>query len=134
MKTLSRKHLAIAVAVLNCLAFPLLAAANRAPTAKNDSFSVNEDTTLSIGAPGVLANDTDVDGEHPFPTAISDVVGGSLTLNQDGSFQFIPLANFNGNAGFQYSVSDGHAGSASAFALISVVPVNDAPVVQNRTV
>ena len=31
MKTLSRKHLGLAVAVLNCVAFPLLAPQNRAP-------------------------------------------------------------------------------------------------------
>jgi VCBS repeat-containing protein len=36
-------------------------AVNDAPSAAADAFSTNEDTTLTVGAPGVLANDTDVD-------------------------------------------------------------------------
>ena len=34
---------------------------NDAPVAVNDSYSTNEDTALTIAAPGVLSNDTDVD-------------------------------------------------------------------------
>src|SRR5205814_1571140 len=35
-------------------------AVNDAPAAIDDSYSVNEDATLTISAPGVLGNDTDV--------------------------------------------------------------------------
>src|SRR3989442_6895411 len=35
---------------------------NTAPLAAIDSFATNEDTALTVTAPGVLANDTDVDG------------------------------------------------------------------------
>src|SRR5439155_22043274 len=35
---------------------------NHAPVAVNDSYSTNEDTALTVAAPGVLANDSDVDG------------------------------------------------------------------------
>ena len=34
---------------------------NDAPVAVNDSYNVNEDGTLNVAAPGVLANDTDAD-------------------------------------------------------------------------
>src|SRR5206468_7177012 len=34
---------------------------NDAPVAVNDSFATNEDTALTITAPGVLGNDTDID-------------------------------------------------------------------------
>src|SRR5207248_2746303 len=37
-------------------------AVNDAPVAANDSYSSAEDTPLTVGAPGLLANDTDVDG------------------------------------------------------------------------
>jgi len=37
-------------------------AVNDAPVANPDSFTTNEDTPLVVTAPGVLANDTDVDG------------------------------------------------------------------------
>jgi hypothetical protein len=35
---------------------------NTAPSAGNDAYSAGEDTTLNISAPGVLGNDTDVEG------------------------------------------------------------------------
>ena len=38
-------------------------AVNDPPVAANDSYSTNEDTTLTVTAPGVLANDTDADGD-----------------------------------------------------------------------
>ena len=38
-------------------------AVNHPPVAVNDSYSVNEDTVLSVAATGVLANDTDADGD-----------------------------------------------------------------------
>ena len=34
---------------------------NQAPVAADDSYSTPEDTTLTVAAPGLLANDTDVD-------------------------------------------------------------------------
>ena len=37
-------------------------AVNHAPVATDDAYSTNEDTTLTVAAPGVLANDTDIDG------------------------------------------------------------------------
>ena len=40
-----------------------VSAVNDAPVAVNDSYSTTEDTPLTIAAPGVLANDTDVDGD-----------------------------------------------------------------------
>lgn len=42
---------------------------------------------------------------------------------------FTPEANYNGPATFQYSVSDGKGGTASATVTMYVTPVNDAPVV-----
>src|SRR6185436_12866659 len=36
---------------------------NDVPSATHDDYNTNEDATLSIQAPGVLANDIDVDGD-----------------------------------------------------------------------
>ena len=38
-------------------------AVNDAPVATADSYSLDQDTTLSVAAPGVLGNDSDVDGD-----------------------------------------------------------------------
>ena len=96
MKTLSRNHLAIAVAVLNCLAFPLLAAQNKPPVANNDSYSVNANTTLTVPAPGVLANDTDQNGDPLTAVLVGNVSHGTLQLHADGSFTYTPASNFSG--------------------------------------
>jgi len=46
---------------------------NRAPVAVDDGYTTAEDTTLNLAVPGVLANDTDADGDtlecHPGEAA-----------------------------------------------------------------
>ena len=81
---------------------------NAAPVANNDTYSVAQNTTLSIAAPGVLGNDTD-DGQLSPLVAIlvSSVSNGSLTLNSDGSFDYTPNNNFTGADSFVYAANDG---------------------------
>ena len=80
---------------------------NDAPTATADEYEVDSDQTLTINAPGVLSNDSDVDGDVLTVTLISDVNEGTLILNQDGSFTYIPDPNSDGLVSFSYQVSDG---------------------------
>jgi VCBS repeat-containing protein len=104
---------------------------NDAPVANNDSSSTNEDTPLTVAAPGVLGNDTDVDG----PTLTASLVGGSahgtLALNSNGSFTYTPAADFNGTDTFTYKASDGSLDSNVATVTITINAVNDAPVAVN---
>jgi len=58
---------------------------------------------------------------------ISGPTHGTLTLNSDGSFTYIPSLNFNGPDSFTYKANDGQADSAPATAHITVTPVNDPP-------
>jgi VCBS repeat-containing protein len=101
---------------------------NDAPVAVDDAYFVAEDGTLSIPAPGVLSNDTDVDGDSLTASLDVDAAHGSLLLNADGSFTYTPEADYNGPDGFTYTVSDGDLSDTGAVA-ITVNPVNDAPVV-----
>jgi len=102
---------------------------NNAPQANDDTYITDEDTPLTVVAPGVLANDSDVDGDVlVVATLIDSPVYGSLTLNSDGSFSYTPDADFNGDDSFSYVASDGFAGSNIATVTITVSPVNDAPV------
>ena len=61
---------------------------NDPPDATGDSYSVNEGGTLTVGAPGLLANDTDVDGPNLTAVIASQPNYGSLTINTDGSFSY----------------------------------------------
>jgi len=113
-----------------------VAAVNDAPVAVGESSSTSEDTTLYIDVITLLANDSDVDtatdGQTSSISAVSNASHGTVRLVtlQDGSQQvaFTPDANFHGAASFQYTVSDGNGGTATATAIVNVAAVNDAPV------
>jgi VCBS repeat-containing protein len=104
-------------------------AVNHAPVAAGDSYSTNEDTVLTVNvASGVLANDTDADGNTLTAGVVSGVSHGSLTLNANGSFSYTPNANFHGGDSFTYQANDGTTNSNTATVTITVNSVNDAPV------
>jgi hypothetical protein len=69
-------------------------AANQAPVANNDTFSVNEDTTLNVAAPGVLANDTDAENNSFTASLVSTTTHGLLALNSNGSFTYYAQRQF----------------------------------------
>jgi VCBS repeat-containing protein len=100
---------------------------NTAPVAVNDAYSVNEDEVLNVAAPGVLGNDSDPDGQTLSAVLVSDVSNGTLNLNADGSFSYVPDLNFNGSESFSYAAYDGFD-SVSALVSISVNSANDAPL------
>jgi VCBS repeat-containing protein len=101
---------------------------NSAPVANADSYSTAEDTQLSVPAKGVLANDTDANGDTLTAALVSNVQNGTLTLNSNGSFVYQPKADFSGGDSFSYRASDAQATSSPATVTISVSKVNDAPV------
>ena len=90
-------------------------------------YSTNEDTPLTVAAPGVLGNDTDVDGPTLTAVLVTGPAHGTLTLNADGSFTYTPAANYNGPDSFTYKANDGIADRNVATVTITVTAVNDAP-------
>ncbi|MES2661637.1 MAG: Ig-like domain-containing protein, partial [Verrucomicrobiota bacterium] len=100
-------------------------AVNDAPVAVADAGTTAEDTLLAVAAPGVLSNDTDIEGGTL--TAVLDVApsSGTLTLNPDGSYNYSPAANFHGVVSFTYHAYDGTAASNSATVTITVDSVID---------
>lgn len=102
---------------------------NDLPVALDEAYSGTEDTQLLVTAPGVLANDTDADGDTLTPILVSDVATGTLVLNTDGSFTYDPPLDFNGTTTFTYATSDGVATSSEATVTLSVAPVNDLPTI-----
>jgi VCBS repeat-containing protein len=104
---------------------------NNPPVAADNAYSVNEDNTLTVAAPGVLGNDSDPDGDTLTAVLVSGPSHGTLTLNPDGSFTYTPAENFFGTDYFTYQAYDGVAYSNVATVTITVTSVNDAPVAQN---
>lgn len=100
---------------------------NDAPVVNGEAFSIDEDSPLVVAAADLLANDSDVDGDTLTLTSVGNVVGGTVAL-VNGQVTFTPAPNFNGEASFQYTVSDGHGATSTATATVSVAPINDAPI------
>ena len=94
------------------------------PRALDDSYNVDEGTTLVVSAAeGVLANDQDPEGDAMQAELVSSTSHGSLTFNNDGSFQYTPELGFNRSDSFDYRAKD--AGGAGAPARVTIA-VNSA--------
>ena len=72
--------------------------------ANDDEYDTNEGVTLTVDTPGVLDNDIDVDDNTMTASLVSGVSDGTLTLNGDGSFVYIPDAGFTGTDTFEYEL------------------------------
>jgi VCBS repeat-containing protein len=96
-------------------------APNTPPVATADSYSGNQDTVLSVAAPGVLGNDTDADNDTLTANLVSGPSHGSLTLNADGSFSYTPAAHFAGSDSFTYRAYDGTAYSNTVAVSITII-------------
>jgi hypothetical protein len=91
--------------------------------ANADSASTNEDNPVTID---VLANDTDPDGDTLTVGSVTPPTNGSTGINGGGA-EYTPAQGFNGTDSFNYTVSDGNGGTATATVTINVTSVNDAP-------
>jgi hypothetical protein len=101
---------------------------NDSPSASDDSYSTPEDQTLAVDPPGLLGNDSDPDGDPLEASVVSDVSNGSLTLDADGSLEYVPNADFSGTDSFEYEATDDNSAADTASVTITVESVNDPPV------
>jgi CSLREA domain-containing protein len=106
---------------------------NTAPVAVGDTYSTNEGTNLTVPPPGVLGNDSDVDGDPLTAVLDTSPSGGSIYLNLDGSFAYFLSANFCGSDSFSYHANDGVDDSNIVTVTITVTCVNDPPVADDDT-
>jgi VCBS repeat-containing protein len=103
-------------------------ATNRPPAAAGDAYSVDEGQPLTVDAPGVLANDSDPDGDRLRAVLASGPSEGQFDLAPDGSFTYTPGAGFEGADSFTYTAGDGTAESEPVTVTITVLAVNHPPV------
>jgi hypothetical protein len=103
---------------------------NQPPIAVNDdSYETDEDTSLNITAPGLLENDSDPDGNPLAAVKVTDPANGTLNLNMDGSFTYMPNENYFGSDSFTYKANNGMWDSDIATVMIMINAVNDPPTV-----
>jgi VCBS repeat-containing protein len=103
---------------------------NTAPVGVFDVFSTPEDGAIVVGGPlGVLANDTDRNGDALTAELVAGPRHGLLAFASDGSFTYTPAANFNGRDSFTYLTRDAYGEvSAATTVVLNITAVNDAPV------
>ncbi|MDP8209350.1 MAG: tandem-95 repeat protein [Candidatus Stygibacter australis] len=102
---------------------------NIPPVAFPKFFEGDEDTTIMDS---VLAYGYDYDPDE-YPEAltaelVTNVTHGILEFNDDGTFSYVPEENWNGDDMFTYRAYDGMSFSEETGIFLTVIPVNDSPV------
>jgi hypothetical protein len=90
-----------------------------APVANNDSYTTGYNTALNETTVPVLANDS---GTSLTVVSNTNPSHGSVTLNGDGTFSYVPSKNFIGTDSFQYTISDSFGRTATATVTITTDP------------
>ena len=93
------------------------------PNAADDAYGTTILTPLNVAAPGVLANDADVNSSTLVVTPGTFATAhGSVTINADGSFDYQPSLLFllGGTDSFAYTITNGFGQTATATVTISV--------------
>ncbi|MDD5141086.1 MAG: immunoglobulin domain-containing protein, partial [Verrucomicrobiales bacterium] len=102
------------------------------PVAQNDAYFVQPSNTLTVAAPGVLANDTSGWGTNLTAVLVTGPTNGSLTLNSNGGFTYTPTNNPTPVTDtFIYKTDDGQTNSAAATVTIAII---SPPVITSQPV
>ncbi len=99
-----------------------------------DHTEISEDGRVTLD---VLGNDLSafVDLTTANITAFTQGANGTVTDNGDGTFTYVPDANFSGTDTFTYTLSDISGRTPITVTVtVDVAPVNDAPVATNGAV
>ena len=70
------------------------------------AYNALNNTPLVVSGPGVLANDTDPEGDKITVVSYTQPGNGTVTLNPDGSFTYTPKKDFCGMDRFSYKITD----------------------------
>ncbi|WP_106849653.1 choice-of-anchor L domain-containing protein [Blastococcus sp. Marseille-P5729] len=100
------------------------------PKASNDAYSTKAGETLVVVVPGLVGNDSQSPGGGPLAAVkVSDPKNGTVTINADGSFSYVPNPGFIGQDTFTYLVTDAWGNSNVATVTIDVLTGEVTPVV-----
>jgi uncharacterized repeat protein (TIGR01451 family) len=94
--------------------------ANVPPVAVGDRYTTPVDMPLVVAAPGMLANDLDLNGDPLVARLVRGPVSGTLAFDPDGSYTYTPTLIYEGGATFSYRAHDGTADSNVATVMLVV--------------
>jgi hypothetical protein len=100
------------------------------PVARDDTATTPYLTPVVID---VLANDTDPNGYFLSVTSVGVAASGTAKIVPGGAVSYSPQPGFIGSDSFEYSISDGHGGIASANVTVTVQPPGGSLAAQNDT-
>ncbi|MGR5260123.1 tandem-95 repeat protein, partial [Vibrio astriarenae] len=101
---------------------------NDPPVAGSTSYTVNEDSSITISNEQLLANSSDVEGEVAIDSVTYSGTDGVFADNGDGTYTFTPNENFAGDISVDVTVVDEDGATAETTAGIEVIEVNDPPI------
>jgi large repetitive protein len=93
---------------------------NAAPVGVADAYTTPEGETLTVAAPGVLANDTDAEDDTLTAAGLTQPAHGVVELEEDGSFVYLPDTGFFGTDTFTYTANDGTVSSPATTVTLTV--------------
>ena len=93
---------------------------NLPPTAVGDTYSTDSRDVLTVAAPGVLANDTDPQGNPLQAVNNTNPAHGTLAFNSNGSFTYTPNSGFYGTDSFTYQAFDNQILADSNVATVTI--------------
>jgi VCBS repeat-containing protein len=96
---------------------------NHPPASAPDAYTTPAGSALTVPAAGVLANDTDPDGDPLTAALVGPPAHGTVSLFPDGSFVYNPDPGFVGDDTFTYEANDGTTNGGVVAVTITVTPV-----------
>lgn len=103
-------------------------AATQPPIARDDAYTLPANSSSTIAASGVLANDSDPQLLPIQASLVSGTRNGTLFLNLNGSFTYVPQAGFNGIDSFTYRASNNQSVLSNAATVTLTVGTPPPPV------
>ncbi|GAB3242525.1 Ig-like domain-containing protein [Chitinimonas naiadis] len=106
---------------------PIRVDGNGNPLGNTQNVQTPEDTPVSGTVLG-----KDVDGDTLSYSKGSDPAHGSVVVDANGNWTYVPKTDYNGNDSFTVVISDGQGGTTTVTINVGITPVNDAPILVDQ--